>query len=648
MIGGCVSSRAKGSPMVWNPISALWPGAPASVAHSQLRSYVLIFSAFLLLLMVALSASWAAIELVNDTRAYATGEGRYSKAEKIAVLSLHRYAHSGRQADYDRFLKIIAVPQGDHMARAALSRTPPDEGAARRGFLLGENHPDDVNGMIRMFRWFAWWKPFAAAVADWRDGDRLVDRLFVEGANLHAAMAAGVLDENTRSAILARVDALDRQLTDLENTFSTHLGEAARAATALVVVGLGLTTVLLWSAGIIFAMKLFRRQIALDNQLATSERRFRDYAEVASDWYWEMDPENRITYVSERFYEIVNMPPEQALGASGADLITNNSDDSAHRDECLQAISEYRPFRGLHLRFERNDGTTSYWSISGKPNINVSGAFLGYRGVGSDITTQVNDARMLMDAKMRAEAANRAKSEFLANMSHELRTPLNAILGFSDIINRRLFGAAIDRYVEYAHDIHESGRYLLAIINDILDLSKIEAGRSILRENEVGLDVIVSELHALLGDQIDQDKAEYRVEIPEPPPLILVDERKFVQILINLLSNAFKFTPKDGAVTLAASLASDGGLAVTVRDTGIGIPRRYLEKVMSPFGQVESAFSRKHHGTGLGLPLAKSLAELHGGALAIESEEGKGTAVTVFLPSSRVVAEAASRLQRPA
>ena len=474
---------------MWHLISTFRPGAPASVARSQLRSYALIVSIFLLLLMVALSASWAAIELVNDTHAYAT---------------------------------------------------------------------------------------------------------------------------------------------------------------ALVVAGLGLTTVLLWGVGIIFAMKLFRQQIALDRQLDISERRFRDYAEVASDWYWEMDPDNRITYVSERFYEVVNMPPSQALGASGADLITNNSDDSAHRDECLQAISEHRPFRGLYLRFERTDGTRSYWSISGKPNIGAGGKFLGYRGVGSDITAQVNDAQMLMDAKIRAESANRAKSEFLANMSHELRTPLNAILGFSDIINRRLFGAAIDRYAEYAHDIHESGRYLLAIINDILDLSKIEAGRTILRDGEIGLDAIVDELRALLGDQIDHDKAQYRVEIPDPPPLLVVDERKFVQILINLLSNAFKFTSAEGSVTLAAAITNDGGLAVTVRDTGIGIPRKYLEAVLAPFGQVELAFSRRHHGTGLGLPLAKSLAELHGGSLAIESEEGKGTAVTVLLPSSRVIAGMHPCVQRPA
>ena len=488
-MSGCNPLRAKGSLMVWHPISALRPGAAASVARSQLRSYVLIFGVFLLLLMVALWASWAAIELVNGTRAYIS---------------------------------------------------------------------------------------------------------------------------------------------------------------ALVVVGLGITTVFLWGAGILFAMKLFRRQMALDSKLATSERRFRDYADVASDWYWEMDPENRITYVSERFYEIVNMPPEQALGASGADLITNNSDDSTHRDECLRAISEHRPFRGLHLRFEGNDGATSYWSISGKPNIGAGGKFLGYRGVGADITSQINDAQVLMDAKIHAEAANRAKSEFLANMSHELRTPLNAILGFSDIINRQLFGGASERYIEYARDIHESGRYLLAIINDILDLSKIEAGRSIVRDGAVGLDAIVDELRALMGEQIDHDKAQYRVEIPDPPPLLIVDERKFVQILINILSNAFKFTPADGSVTLAAAFTNDGGLAVTVRDTGIGIPRKYLETVMSPFGQVEAAFSRKHHGTGLGLPLAKSLAVLHGGTLTVESEEGKGTAVTVFLPPSRVVVQAASRLQRPA
>lgn len=624
--------------MLWQAISAYRSRAPASVARQQLLSYALILSIFLLLLVVALSASWMAIELVNDTRSYATGEGRYSKAEKIAVLNLHRYAYSGNPKEYERFLEAIKVPRGDHIARSALSHSLIDVEKAAKGFLQGENHPDDIGGMIRLFRWFSWWKPFAEAVSDWRQGDHLVDELIREGARLHAGVVAGKLDAQSRAALLGRIDNVDHRLTDRENMFSTHMGEAARAATALVVVGLGVTTILLWTIGIIFATRLFRNQIALDRQLASSERRFRDYAEVASDWYWEMDADNRITYVSERFQTVVGLQVENVLDQNGSAFIANNSEDDAHRDECLVAIAAHRPFRGLRLRYVKPDGTVSYWSISGKPHVNAAGTYLGYRGVGSDITAQVNDAQVLMDAKNRAEVANRAKSEFLANMSHELRTPLNAILGFSDIINRRMFGReAIDRYADYASDIHQSGNHLLAIIDDILDLSKIEAGRATLIETEVSLDKIVDEVRTLLGERLAGSGVEFRVALPTFVPRLRVDERKFVQILVNLLSNAFKFTPPGGSVTLAAFAEPNGGLSVSVRDTGIGIAEQDIETVMAPFGQVESAFSRRHHGTGLGLPLAKSLTELHGGTLAIESKKDSGTTVTVSLPAWRMM-----------
>src|SRR5258708_7773843 len=147
--------------------------ATPDVTRNQVRSFGLIAVIFVVLLLVALAASWAAIEVVNATRSYATGEGRYSKAEKIAVLHLHRFAYSGQASDYAAFLQAIAVPRGDRMGRLALERSPPDLATAAEGFLMGENHPDDVNGMIRLFRGFAWWGPFAAALADWREGDRL-------------------------------------------------------------------------------------------------------------------------------------------------------------------------------------------------------------------------------------------------------------------------------------------------------------------------------------------------------------------------------------------------------------------------------------------------------------------------------------------
>jgi PAS domain S-box-containing protein len=611
--------------------------ALSDVARQQLHSYGVILGIFLFLLIAALAASWGAIKMVDSTRAYVTGEGRYSKAEKIAVLHLRRYAFSSQPEDYAHFLAAMAVPRGDHAARVALESTPPDLKAAKVGFGHGENHPADIAGMIELFRLFSWWQPFAAAVNDWREGDRLVSALLAEGGELRWMIATHNVDAAARTRLLARVDAIDDRLTVLENRFSAHLGDAARLATGLVVFGLSAMTILLWAMGTILAARLVRRQLALGSQLEASERRFRDFADIASDWYWEMDADGVVTYVSERFGEMVGAPPQSIIGMDGDKFIRENVASPEHLEAYLGAMLNEREFRGIQIAVTRG-GATRYWSVSARPNLDADETFLGYRGASSDITNTVRDELMLREAKLRAEIANRAKSEFLANMSHELRTPLNAILGFSDIIAEQSLGPeAIERYSEYAVDIHKSGRHLLAIIDDILDLAKIEAGRTELAESEVSLPRLTDMFRTFLDHRFKECGIAFETDIPEDAPSIWIDKRKFAQIFINLLSNALKFTPRGGKVALTAVQSADGSLAISVRDTGIGIAPEDMQTVLAPFGQVESAFSRRYHGAGLGLPIARSLIELHGGTLAIESALGLGTTVTVTLPATRVI-----------
>jgi PAS domain S-box-containing protein len=633
--------KARSREQLWSmrqPIRTEGREALSDVARQQLRSYGVILGVFVFLLITALAASWGAIKIIDSTRAYVTGEGRFSKAEKIAVLSLHRYAYSARPEDYARFQAAVTVPRGDHLARIALQNAPRDEKAAKQGFLQGENHPADIAGMIQLFRWASWWRPFAAAVGDWQEGDRLVAALIAEGSDLHWMITRHDRNKRARVRLLDRIDRIDDQLTLLENRFSAHLGDAARTATGLIVFGLSAMTVLLWAMGTILAARLVTRQLALGSQLESSERRFRDFADIASDWYWEMDASGIVSYVSERFGSIVGgVPAQKVLGFDADKFIRESAVSADDRETYLKAVLNHREFRGIRLELREREGAIRYWSISARPNFGVHEIFLGYRGVGSDITDVVHDELTLREAKVRAEIANRAKSEFLANMSHELRTPLNAILGFSDMIAEQSLGAeAMDRYSEYAVDIHKSGRHLLAIIDDILDLAKIEAGRADIAESEVPLSRLTDMFRTFLGHRFLECGIVFEIDIPDDAPSIWVDKRKFAQIFINLFSNALKFTPRGGKVTLSARGNSDGSLAISVRDTGIGIAAEDMQMVLAPFGQVESAFSRKHHGAGLGLPLARSLTELHGGALTIESELGIGTTVTVTLPAVRV------------
>jgi PAS domain S-box-containing protein len=242
----------------------------------------------------------------------------------------------------------------------------------------------------------------------------------------------------------------------------------------------------------------------------------------------------------------------------------------------------------------------------------------------------------LVHAQAAAAAANNAKSAFLATMSHELRTPLNAIMGFSDLMQSQpegLFDLA--RYRDYAGDIHRSGAHLLALINEVLDLSRIDAGKAPLSDDDVSLAHVVDDAGLMIAALARQGQITLEAELTGNLPHLRADERRITQIVLNLLSNAVKFTPPGGKVTVTAAQTADG-ISLTVRDTGIGIAAQDIAVVLERFGQVDSHLSRKHSGTGLGLPIAKQLVEMHGGTLTVESALGVGTAITAHFPASRI------------
>lgn len=377
-------------------------------------------------------------------------------------------------------------------------------------------------------------------------------------------------------------------------------------------------------------------------ELVAAEARVRDFAEAASDWFWEADSALRLSFVSAKAGDR-GFDRDGRLGHTLTDVLVGSTTDPEKAQAYRDILGRREAFHEIDLTLKAEDGTTRHIALSAKPVLDATGNFAGYRGIGRDVTSAVAGARALQAALDRAEVANRSKSEFLANMSHELRTPLNAIIGFSDMMRSGLLKQDIARYESYASDIHRSGVHLLELINDLLDLSKIEAGKMEMRDTPIDVSATLGDIQRMMRGQAERAGLSISLSADKAIRYLLADERSFRQIVLNLISNALKFTPAGGRIAVSIAPGPDAAVRLSVSDTGIGIAADDLGRLMQPFVQVDSAYGRRHKGSGLGLALVRTLAELHGGRVSIESQFGRGTSVHVDLPGWR----AASAPQAP-
>ena len=296
-----------------------------------------------------------------------------------------------------------------------------------------------------------------------------------------------------------------------------------------------------------------------------------------------------------------------------------------------RAIIEQNDY-DLDFRVVRTDGSIRYVRCEGRCELDHDGDAIALYGVMQDVTAQTEHEMALRDAKESAEQAYAAKSRFLANMSHELRTPLNAIIGFSDMIERQMLGPlGSEKYVDYATSIKDSGEHLLDLITDILDMSKIEAGKYDLDLEKIQLGKVITTAVRMIESRAVDGVLTLDNKIDTDEPVIVADRRAVMQILLNILSNAVKFTEPGGTISVSCD-SFENHVNIKISDTGIGIPANKVNAVMRPFEQVLTAFTRNHEGSGLGLAITKELAELHGGMLNIESTVGQGTIVSLRLP----------------
>jgi len=393
-------------------------------------------------------------------------------------------------------------------------------------------------------------------------------------------------------------------------------------------------------------------------QAAHTEARFQDIIRSASDWVWETDHHINLSYVSNRISEALETPPSALVGRYLFSL-GEFEDTAGNGPPQPDLASALMPFRGRVFLMPDKQGRTRRISLTGVPVFDdASGRFIGYRGTGTDVTRQheaearVRKTQQVLEASLKelrsrnleldralreAQSAARAKTEFLGKMSHELRTPLNAIIGFAEMSVQQTFGALSPRYLSYFRDIHGAAHHLLSIISDILEAANVDSAKISVSPSAFRLSEILAQARSIVAVRAEQGEVDIgAVRLPDDL-IVMADPGRTRQILVNLLTNAVKFTNPGGSVGVDARAIDGGMIECTVWDTGIGIPEDQQELIFDSFHQVGSdLLSGPSEGTGLGLTISRQLAQLMGGNITVNSAPGRGARFTVRLPSATV------------
>lgn len=712
------------------------------------------------------------IDLLSGVRAYVTGESLYSKGQKDAQIHLLDYAQFQREVDYQGFLRALSVPLGDRAAREELQRPRPDLAVVRRGFLEGGNHPDDIDGLIRLFRWFHSVPFMADAIATWTEGDGVIEQMRALMERAHERVAAREPDALAVRDMRAQAPELNKRLTELERQFSSQLGAASRQAKGLLL-GLNLAVAILLSwSGLGFVRQNLRARASAEAEIRRRQESLQLLMDSAAEGLYGVDTQGRCTFINRSALRMLGYERESDLvGRSIHELIRCSGADGRSRG--AKDCQESRPLRRAeHTQvaddvFRRRDGTSfpvEYWahpvlqdgqirgavvtffdiserlraraalresearlsrlvdtvadgvitvdahdriilfnraaerlfgvaavgavggplerfipdrlrdryqsllrqSAGSEEDAWLVGAFQELTGVRADgrkfpmdasLSTLETDQGRLMTVVLRdvseqraareerqareaLEASSRAKTQFLSRMSHELRTPLNAVIGFAQLM-RLDRGRALDPdQLGRAEHIERAGTHLLALVNDVLDLSRVESGQMTLSVEPVELGAVAEEAMALIsplavaagvvvGKLEPAGASEGRCEGGAHQQWVSADRVRLRQVLVNLLSNAVKYNHRGGRVTLR--YVCDGSTCrLIVSDTGKGMTAAQLSRLYEPFNRLGAERS-PIEGTGIGLVLTQHLVELMCGCLKIDSVPGHGTVATVSL-----------------
>jgi len=599
---------------------------------------------FLMAVFLLAAANVLSVDLLSAARAYVGGESLYSKAQKEAVSHLYAFLETQDAAQYRAFERELAVPLGDQAARLALDQPVPDEARVRAGFLQGGNHPDDIPGLIRLYRGFRHVDFMADAIDIWREADEEVQRLQELGADLHSLAASATLTPRQRDAAHAQIDAINSRLTLLEQRFSERLGEASRVTKDLLVVSTLAIAAALAGIAALFAKRTLDRLSASQSALRESNARWELAASAGQMGVFEWDLARDEVLVDRRVQSLYGWPEEPSRTMERERMHRLVHPDDRAR---LELVAE-RVRAGLgsiveRYRILRADGRTRHLEVYARLAARSDGAPGRMVGVVRDVTER-EQSEELRRAKTAAEEASRAKSDFLTRVSHELRTPLNAVLGFARLMSsdarHRLDGVQSKRL---GH-VLDGANHLLRLVEDVLNLSHIERGSMRLHLERLNVEALVESTVHLMHPLAQA----HRVTLdwhpaPGPGAVVRADRTRLEQVLVNVISNAIKYNRESGHADVALGLTPTM-VTITVRDTGIGMSATQLAHLFEPFNRLGAERSGVD-GVGLGLALSRQLVGLLGGTLEIDSAPGAGSVVHIELP--RVADEPASVVALP-
>lgn len=585
----------------------------------------LIIALFIAIILCLILFFELQINALTAIRVYVGGEGLWAKAQKDAIRSLEHYSISHDETDYQAYLRFIQVPMGDNKARLELQKSKPDLDIARKGFLQGRLHPEDIDHAITFFLRFQQIKYMAEAIKHWTRGDQLITELNEMADMLHKKILSGHTDYREIKPILTRLNEINRQLTEEEDQFSYTLGEASRWANDM---SQRLTTVivsLLLILGITVSWPIITRIRATENALIASEERFRNIFNNAKDIVFTLAPDATFTSLNPAFETITGWKQENWLNQPFAPIL--HPDDLPKAMDILQKIMQEEGAEPFELNIKKRSGEYFIGECTITPIKQGDGRTL--IGIIRDATERKKIENALRESEHKLKEVNAAKDKFFSIIAHDLKNPFNALLGSARTLHENIDSLDKDDIKNLGNILYKSSTNAYNLIENLLEWAKSQLERIDFQPHDINLRDIAHESIKSVENQAQNKNVALINNMGTIH--IYADPNLLKTILRNLLSNAIKYTDKGGKVTIS-SKPTDESVEISVTDTGVGMTSEAVEKIFRIDTKYSTPGTAKETGTGLGLILCKEFVEKHGGKIWVESEVGKGTTFTFTLP----------------